>query len=89
MSADTAREICEALGITYWEDYSDCDEYAWLFKADSIRRGLNGAGFVIGRHRGYHAWNIILTEYGIRQVEPQNGTVFKKLKEYRALGVIL
>lgn len=96
VSADTARNICESLGITYWEDFSDCDEYAWLFKAEAIRRGLNGAGFVIGKRgssfgldRGYHAWNIILTEYGVRQVEPQNGTVFKQLKDYRPWMVIL
>lgn len=90
VSADTARDICEALGITYWEDFSDCDEYAWLFKAEAIRRGLNGAGFVIGRMGGKsHCWNIILSEFGVRQVEPQNGTVFKQLKEYRPWMVIL
>lgn len=89
VSANKAREFCENLGLTYWEDFSDCDEYAWLFKAEAICKGLNGAGFVIGRHNGWHCWNIIITEYGIRQVEPQNSIIFKKLKDYRAFAVIM
>ena len=94
ISADTAREICEALGTTYEEGYKpevfDCDDYAWLYKAEGSRRQINGIGFAIGRYKGFwYCWNVILTPYGVRNVEPQNCAIFKKLRDYKVWAVII
>ena len=83
------KELCEAIGLVWGEDFSDCDDFAWLFKAEATKRGLNGAGFILGKHHGWHSWNVALTEYGPFQVEPQNGRIFQKLKDYRAWLVIM
>ena len=87
---DMIAELCKAIGLVWGEDFSDCDDFAWLFKAEAIKRGLNGVGFVIGRLWGKgHAWNVALTDYGIFQVEPQNAMTFQRDKTYRAWLVII
>lgn len=85
------REICESIGLVWGEDFSDCDDFAWLFKAEATKRGLNGVGFIIGKiPQGGHAWNVVLTiEAGLCQVEPQTGMVFNQAKEYRPRFVIM
>ena len=84
------KELCEAIGLVWGEDYSDCDDFAWLFKAEAIKRGLNGVGFVIGRlHGKSHAWNVALVEYSLVQIEPQTGITFKKLRNYQVWFVIM
>ena len=84
------RTLCKAIGLTWDKDFSDCDDFAWLFKAKAIRRGLNGVGLVVGRMGGKpHCWNVALVEYSLYQVEPQTGMTFKKLSNYRAWFVII
>ena len=81
-------ELCRKIGLT-WGEFTDCNAFAWLLKARAIELGINGVGFVIGRHRGWHAWNIALTPYAFYQVEPQNGRRFIKTKGYRPLVIVL
>ena len=84
------KELCEAIGLEWDENISDCDKFAWLFKAEAIKKGYNGTGFVIGRVLGgWHAWNVALVEYSLVQIEPQNGMTFKKLRNYRAWLAIM
>jgi len=84
------KKLCEAIGLVWGEDFSDCDDFAWLFKAEAIKRGYNGTGFIIGRALGgWHAWNVALVKYSLCQIEPQTGVAFKKLKDYRAFFVIM
>jgi len=82
------KELCEAIGLVYGE-FTDCTAFAWVFKALAYKRGFNGIGFILGRHRGWHNWNVALVKYSLCQIEPQNGVTFKKLEGYRAWFVIM
>lgn len=78
--------------FSYTREFSDCDDAAWRFKGEASRIRENGVGFVIGWARWAmtaHCWNVLLMPDGIYQIEPQNGQVFEKDKQYRAWGVII
>lgn len=74
-----------------WEpDIFDCDDFAHVIKAEFSLLKINGIGIVRGKTpRGFHCWNIILTDNGIRYMEPQTGSIFKKRKGWRAIAVIM
>jgi hypothetical protein len=74
---DTLGQMAGGLGLSYENDYSDCDDFAWLFKARAVEQKINGIGFVWGYHHGLHFWNVVYTPEGIYQFEPQNGRHFK------------
>ena len=82
--------LCKIIDVEYETDYFDCDDFAWMFKAEAIKRRINGVGFVIGRYSGgLHAWNVALTNSGVFQVEPQTGHIFGTDGHYRPLAVVI
>jgi len=90
MFDNTLHQICKSVKewFKYTIDIQDCDDAAWEFKAQATRLRENGVGFIIGiRKWGLHAWNIVLTNTGIVQVEPQLGKIVSK--GYRPFVVIM
>ena len=70
----------------YRSETFDCDDYAFEYKG----RAGHGVGLVFGNYKGTpHAWNVALTVNGIFQVEPQNGMIFKRDKDYIPIVVIM
>lgn len=79
--------------IKYLPEFHDCDDYAWIMKAIANTQKLNAIGFVIGwvswHGIGLHAWNVVLCNEGVYQLEPQNAEIFKKGKGYHPLVIII
>lgn len=61
----------------YIADRMDCDDFAFLLKSlVASFFGINYIAVTFGpSHLGYHAWNIIRTENGFYQFEPQTGEI--------------
>ena len=75
--------------LTYIPELRDCDNFGFIYKGITDRQ-TNAVGLVIGRvPAGLHCWNVALTDDGPYQVEPQTGWIFKKLKGYRPLVIII
>ena len=82
----------------------DCDNFAFAFKGemDSVN---NASGVVIGWHwtpqgnvfdqikafkkGGWHAWNCVLIEDKVTQLEPQTGKIFERKFGYLPVLVII
>lgn len=85
-------EIAAKVKGRYEANLSDCNDFAWRFKAEASHRKENGVGFVFGWAKWAHCphcWNNALCPGGIHQVEPQTGEIFKKSGRYRTLAVII
>lgn len=78
------REVLPVLP-PYKHDLWDCDDYATTFKAWFSRYYGNGVGIAFGKdeHGRPHAWNLVLTDEGIVDVEPQLGAVVTGLYKLR------
>ena len=74
---------------TYTKDYYDCDDYAFNLKHEANEKQLNSIGVIVGWCNGWHMWNVAVCDMGIHQIEPQNKMIFKKLKGYIPLVVIV
>jgi len=82
----------------------DCDNFAFAFKGE-MDSSNNASGVVIGWHwtpqgnileqikafrsGGLHAWNCVLIEDKVTQLEPQNGKVFERKFGYLPILVIM
>lgn len=81
--------LCDLVKIKR-EGEIDCDDFAWIFKAEAMKREHNAVGFIYGNTpRGRHAWNCALVKDKIKQVDSEIRQVFDKSKEYRAWVIIM
>jgi hypothetical protein len=81
--------LCDLVKIKR-HDQTDCDDFAWIYKAEAMKREHNAVGFIYGNTpRGRHAWNCALVRDKITQVDSERRLVFTKSKEYRAWAIIM
>lgn len=83
------RVIAQQIFIIYKPELADCDDFAWLYKAEASKREENGIGLVIGWYRGLHCWNVAITDKGVLQIEPQTGNIFRWNIHYIPILVII
>ena len=79
--AETLKDIAEDIPeeFEYVKNKADCDDAAFLFKADASRKKQNAVGIIFGKNpRGFHAWNVALCGDSISEIEPQTGDVGKR-----------
>ena len=75
----------------YIAERMDCDDFAFLFRSLAAAMfGVNCVAVVFGRTPGgYHAWDLVRTEDGWLQFEPQTGDSREMNYQYYKPEVIL
>ena len=86
---DLLRFYDEMGGMVYRPEFSDCDNFAFVYKGIADRE-TNAVGIVIGKLGGnMHCWNMAHKEGSIVQIEPQTGYIFTRNKRYKPLVVLI
>ncbi len=89
LTKDELESLRDTTSEIYQKDIFDCDDFAFMYKAQANHRRLNGVGVVFGYWRGIHSWNVVLCEGRAYQVEPQTGEYAPHLPRYYPLMVIV
>ena len=75
--------------MAYSPEFSDCDNFAFVFKGIADRE-TNAVGIVIGKlEGGMHCWNMAYRDGAIVQIEPQTGYIFTRDKRYKPLVILI